>query len=291
MWLAIEIMRGAVVSKVRGHAIRILLLTAVIAISTAPASAVSDKEAPNTILAQTDSVVITKNGEWIYYEHTDELGNAEQRTYEGQHDLDGGCTFSGSETVVSETAEVIEEREIAANLDDCIVVTEIGTQPTPGEDEPPDGIATETEQESDYGMGDDDGGVGIMATTGAWHRTYFTEPAGLYVTSAKTTVRWTYSGGCVTSAWDRNAYYNWRSGTGWQKLQSDTTRARICSYARTTSNSYFANLVFCPPVTGTDYIPNRIRGLSNGAYDMYWVWRKHGSCTGLLTFRRQHGRL
>lgn len=130
-----------------------------------------------------------------------------------------------------------------------------------------------------------------LASRTAWHRTYYEDPPGIDVNSAKTNVSWTYSGGCVLSSSNHVTNYTWFVPTGWYRLSSSTTSGRICSYARTTSNSAFRNYPFCVSFlsTTTRYEPNEIRGRPDGSYSMTWTASKSGDCSSLLSFHRTHG--
>ena len=230
---------------------------------------------------------VIRDGDWVRYRYTEPMAEARQITYRGQRDGDGGCSFTGKETVPAGDGVIAShEREVATNLESCTTKMERGTLASASSDS--DTGATLTEG-ADAPLGDSAAPSASLASRTAWHRTYFEDPPGIDVNSARTNVSWTYDGSCVTSSWDHVTNYTWF--TGWSKDSSSTTAARICSYARTTSYSTFKNTVFCNPLasTWTHYEPNRLRGQEDGGYDMYWEWRKSGDCSSLLSFHRTYG--
>lgn len=226
---------------------------------TPAAGADGDSSVRGEVLAETSNVTISRVGAWVYYRYSAALGGSQQRTYVGRGDGNGGCTFSGQQTVSpSDGPGVTEEREVASSTEDCIMVTEIGRQPTQREN--PIGLRTELETAV---VGRDalaDAPAAQATTRSARHKTYYEDPPGIDVNSAETHVTWTYSGGCVTSSRDHYTVYGWYSPSGWRKDSSSTTSYRYCGYARTTSNSYFFNGAFCFGIdTRTQYTPNESR--------------------------------
>jgi hypothetical protein len=262
---------------------------------------------PPEVLAETDHVTVTRDGDWVRHDFTEPVGrNVEQREYDGRRADHGGCRFSGEQTVGPEDAgKVFEERQIAVNLRDCTMITEVG-EIDRADDVPQEGMRSETE------VADAEGGlVAASAVTAApnasepeqagtvlaassnksaWHRTFYEDPPGLDVNSAKTNVSWSYNGSCVTNSWGHSTNYDWLWQSGWTKVASGTTSWQGCSYARTTSNSEFLNGVFCATIdTRTEYRPNELKGQENGNYTMAWDADAWGGCSSWLSFHRSWG--
>ncbi|MDP3950310.1 hypothetical protein [Microbacterium sp.] len=242
-----------------------------------------------SVLASTDNVVITQDGDWMRYAYSERLEDPQKFSYRGTPDGTGGCTFSGEDEAGSDDQApgiVVYEREIATNLKTCIMQVEraevaSGGEPGPGaarDDGAPDVI-------------DEDSGFTLAATSrSAWHRTSYKDPPGYLVNWSRATVLWSYSGGCVTSG-SGYAQYDWIWQTGWWKSSSSVTTDKNCTRYRVTSNSKFSNTVFCNPavLTTTEYVPNSIRGRADGTYRMVWTAKKSGDCSYLLSFHRTHG--
>jgi hypothetical protein len=273
------------------------LVIAMLGSSSATSVAAPERSAPR-VLVSTDNVQITKSGDWIYFDYADKLGSAAQKTYVGKQDAEG-CSFAGSETaeLPADFEGVIEEREIARNSTDCIMITEEGLNQDPdlraqllaesGQAE------TETAiEEADPVAIDGSARAAVeaaSATRGAIHITFYEDPPGLTVNEAQARLQWRYNGSCVTDSWDHVGVFHWLSGSGWKKDSSSVTASRSCAYAETLTNSRFTNNIFCLTIdTHTRYTPNRIRGQENGSYTMYWDADAWGGCNWLLSFHRYH---
>lgn len=260
------------------------------------------------VLVETDHVTVTRDGDWVRHDYTDPLAaDVEHRQYDGRRAKHGGCRFAGEQTVGPEdTGKVFEERQVAMNLRDCTMITEVGEVDSV-DDEPQEGMRSETEQAVAEGAvvaaavvegapdasGAESEGTVVLASSSsksAWHRTFYEDPPGLDVNSAKTNVSWSYNGSCVTNSWGHTTNYDWLWQSGWTKVVSGTTSWQGCSYARTTSNSEFLNGVFCVTIdTRTEYRPNQLKGQENGSYTMSWDADAWGGCSSWLSFHRSWG--
>lgn len=84
-------------------------------------------------LTATSHVVVTQKGDWVHFDYSEPLGEVREFAYHGESVGSGGCSFSGEETAGGPDQPpgvVIEEREVATNLRDCIMRTERGVSPT-----------------------------------------------------------------------------------------------------------------------------------------------------------------
>ena len=277
----------------------ILVAAAVVALSGTTANAATpsltgsgwdeDSVFSGDVLADTDVMTVREGNGWVSFEYKDELAESEHRVHEGKPER-GGCAFSGSRTITPGTGVISVEREIATNVSDCIMVTEVGlaseTDLAYGESEgfeehaetPAPSLETNTTR-------------AVTANASAWHRTRYIDPPGLTVTRTTTNVSWTYSGGCVTGSSGHTADYYWLGPTGWVKTGSNIWSARDCASALTGDYSYYENSVFCvgQPTTYTYYTPNRIFGNSNGTSTPSWSTWKDGGCNSWLTFQSHSG--
>lgn len=182
----------------------------------------------------------------------------------------------------------MEEREVANNTRNCVMVTEVGEQVNTADDAA--GYEFLVEEAMMTTATEEVQPTRAAASASAWHKTYYEDPPGIDVNSATTNVSWSWNGSCVTDSWDHYTTYGWFEQSGWRKDWSSTTAWQGCSYARTTSNSHFFNGAFCVGIdTHTEYVPNQIKGEENGYYTMTWDANKWGGCNWLLSFHRSWG--
>ena len=263
----------------------IACVAAVAFVSTPSAATDSD------IIADTDNVTVIQDGDWVTRDYQQELADPTQRRYAGAK-TEHGCVYTGSETVDPDKIDgIVEEREIAHNEAQCILVTEVGIQTTPDTANPV-GSTTTTEEGTEIGRQDalHAGPTAQLASRSAWHRTYYEDPPGIDVTAVKTNVSWNYNGSCVTSAWGQTASYSYFNTSGWSIDWKSTTKGRTCSSGWTKARAQFFNGIFCAGGdTWTKYDPNRINGQENGTYTMNWSANKWGACSSWLSFHRTHG--
>jgi len=260
---------------------------AIVPMIVAPAAWGLDESSEGKVLASTDHVTATRTADgWVHYEFASQFNGAVRTEHKGQK-LDGECLFSGGRTVKNDGLISIE-REIANNIQDCILVTETFSL-TPEEFEDYEagrhrGGDTREEEAVDGGRA---GRVAAAAraSKSAWHKTRYNDFVSLTLAESKTNVNWVYSGGCVTSSSNHTTNYFWMGATGWGVDSTSTTSGRVCAYATTTSNSTMSNSFFCAfNKTTVKFTPNRLRGNANGTHTPTWTTSKAGGCTDMITF-------
>jgi hypothetical protein len=251
--------------------------TVAVALVGFPASAMASDE---EVLADTDHVQVTREGDWVHHRYKQDLGGKQsRRTHRGQRLGDGGCRFSGSETADPDAFDgPVEERQVAVNIASCVMITELGRPPSDGRAGEQQAAPTEEGLE-----------VASLATSrSAWHKTYFEDPSGLDQTSARTNVSWTFDGSCVTGSW--NHVTNYGTFGSWSRVSSNTTKSSGCSGAVTSSRSEFLSQTYCAGFdTRNEYDPNWVSGEGDGTYDMTWSADAWGGCSSVLSFHRTHG--
>lgn len=251
------------------------------------------------VIADTDNVTVTRDGDWITRQYQEDLADSTERRYAGIK-TEQGCVYSGSETVDPDKIDgVVEEREIAHNEAQCILVTEVGVQ-SAADISNPDELTTITEEGTEVSTEEgamagrqatpQAGPTARLASRSAWHRTYYEDPFAIDVNAVKTNVTWSYNGSCVTSASGQTASYSYFHTSGWSIDWKATTKGRTCSSGWTKGRAQFFNGIFCAGGdTYTKYDPNRINGQENGTYTMNWTVNKWGACNSWLSFHRTHG--
>jgi len=266
--------------------------TALVLVGIAPAGLATSR----ITLSESGAGRVSTDGDWVYREYQTALVGSKQREYRGRRTSDGGCRYSGGETIAADAVGTWIEREVAHNLGACRLITETGRplEPEPAVDGTdslefvPEPTATAESQAPSSQVGS------IVAqaasTKSAWHKTYFEDPVFIDVNSAKTFVTWTYNGSCVTSSSGHKAQYGWYTPTGWRLDWQNFSSSRNCSGAISTSNSHFSNGAFCATIdTHTEYVPNKIRGNPSGSYSLWWDANKWGGCNWLLAFKHSWG--
>jgi|GEM_PF-6279676 len=257
-------------------------------------SALAD-DGDSTVILSNAHMTISQDGDWTRYDYAEPLGgDVVVHSYDGEK-TDAGCRFSGGETYPADydLPSILEERETAVNMVDCVMTTEMGVSADQtNSDQKGSTYVTESARSTKgFGFTQAAAGAGVVAlastTKSGWQKTYYEDPVGKDVNSSKVNLTWTYNGTCVTSMSNNTTDYGWWSLTGWSKGPSATTANRTCAEAYTRSTSEFINGIFCSTVdTHTSYNPNKFSGLEDGSRSLYWIADKWGGCTNLLTFHR-----
>lgn len=241
-------------------------------------------EDERVVLVEGPDLRIAQDGRWVRYEHLQELASVETLTYYGESTDDGGCIYSGEDVVQPTGKVILEEREIAQDHANCIMVTEIG--------EPSDERAAELRQEvlddvSEVGSGDN---FAPLAEKTAWQKTVHRDPLLLEVSGSRVSLRFNYNGSCATRLGYGVTLIR-LAATGWVLNSSTTSRQDLCSEVHVQNHSSFMNAGFCYALIGvhsgtvTTYM-NRVRGLPNGYVGYNWTTSKSGLCSYLLHFHR-----
>lgn len=257
-------------------------------------------EAPPVTLAESETMTVVEDGSWVRYEYREPLRDAAVRSLQGvriERGDEAGCRYGGGETEpAGGSKEVRVTREIAQNLEACVMVVEVGTG-TAEHAAAPARLDQETAQATSAEPGSS--GAATKAdpvTTGRYQRTYRNDPCPvpcIAVSEVTSRVRWTYNGKQVT--WSQHqAHWGWYSPTGWSRREHWWGHDRVADYGATTNTTaLYGNATFCGPgewaETFNDYSTNVVSGRPDGSTHYEWYADKWGGCVNLLSFNRTTG--
>lgn len=231
----------------------------------------------------------------VWYDHDDSLVNSETSLVQGTRTDDGGCSFSGEETLSLPPGTdelLIRTRELAYDPSSCVSLMETGTPTTL-----PSGLEPSSESGSVNDPSSSDlpsGSVGILthARYKSWQRLWYEEPAQQSVGEVTNTVVWRPDATCAspTGGEDESSWaLDWLEQTGWRLISHDWRYAFTCDQVMSYSVVHYKNQIFCITVdTDVYYDVAKVEGLAgaDGQTRFTWEARKFGGCSALLAFKR-----
>lgn len=274
----------SLISRRRTVVVAAALLTTSSIVASQPATAESTEQG-GAVLAATSRVVVRQDGDWVRWDFAEPLSDdVEVFTTRGQRGVDGHCRYTGEgSSDGSQRNVLIVEREVAQNLNRCLMVSERATLTEEDAfkrgflDEAPAGMETDT-------AGDNQTALTLEThyAKDGYLKTNYEDPPQIDVTSVTANVSWSTSGGSVTGS-HRVANWGWYSPSGWGRHGSWWGGSSNSSFAWTSVYGLYKNGIFCLTIdTWNDYDTTNFRGFGNGSSDWWWASDKWGGCTGLL---------
>lgn len=236
-----------------------------------------------------DQITILTSGDIVFVDYSNRLPGSSPEIHFGQMTEADTCSFEMPYYSPANKEIVVEERELATDFANCIMITEVGER-TLSEVRELDALHGDDELNLPVDQAAEEESSQPQATLSAFHRARYRDPAFLTVNSVTNFVTWRYSGGCVNSS-SHSRDYSFLSLSGWSVTSIETLTGRDCSRAWTNVWAEFSNTSFCVtnPTTRVSYHPNRINGYSNGTYLGTALHSATGGCSSWLTYSSQHG--
>lgn len=224
------------------------------------------------------------------YEHDEPLSQTETILVQGERTTDGGCLFSGEETVslpADQDHVRIRTRELAYDPTSCLSLMETGMPlTTPPPSDSPDRSGT---------VQDDGEGLVSIQTHAAYNsfqRQWYEEPAQQSVGEVTNTVQWRPDSTCAspTGGQDFASFrLDWLEQTGWRLINHNWITDFTCQRVLSESSVHYRNSIFCLTIdTDVFFDVNRVEGLpgENGVTQYAYAHRKFGGCSAALSYHR-----
>lgn len=245
------------------------------------------------------SEAVLEGPEVIHYTNSDTLLNASTSVIQGQRTGDGGCVFTGVDTVSLSEGEdrvTLRTQELAYDPSTCRSLIETGV---PAALPPLNESTEESRSIQDSASASTPTGFGILthATYRAFQRLWYEEPAQQSVGEITNVAQWTPDDTCASPTGGQDEItttVDHLEQTGWRQIShewnvSDPAIAFTCERVLSDARAHFKNMIFCITVdTDVFYDTNRVEGLPGtpGTARFTWSARKFGGCSALLAFKR-----
>lgn len=225
------------------------------------------------------------------YEYEEPLSEAESFLVRGERTADGGCRFTGEETISLQDDQDhlrFRTRELAYDPTSCLSLMETGTPISESSSlsNSPDRMGTV------YDSGD---GVVDIQTHAAYlssMRQWYEEPAQQSVGEVTNAARWRPDNTCASPTTGQD-FVSWRldwlEQTGWRLIDENWTTEFSCRRVLSEHFVHYRNSIFCATIdTDVFFDVNRVEGLpgEDGVTQYTFSFRKSGGCNFLLRYHR-----